>query len=208
MVARLQERWRGAHHVLITGYASEEAAVAALGLRVDDYIRKPFDINAFLERIRAVCRQRLQRRQRLERRRTLARYGLEAGERLFRVQLSSERLKLNGTLDLLIRTDREDVPVEFKYTLGDVMSHHKYQLAAYALLVEEHFGRPVRRGVLAILPANRIRWIAVTEGVRRYVNRLLREIRASIARQLMAPPVRRCGRCRDCEFRYYCHDIY
>jgi CRISPR-associated exonuclease Cas4 len=146
--------------------------------------------------------------ERLERRRTLARYGLEAGERLFRVQLSSERLKLNGTLDLLIRTDREDVPVEFKYTLGDVMSHHKYQLAAYALLVEEHFGRPVRRGVLAILPANRIRWIAVTEGVRRYVNRLLREIRASIARQLMAPPVRRCGRCRDCEFRYYCHDIY
>jgi two-component SAPR family response regulator len=88
MVARLQERWRGAHHVLITGYASEEAAVAALGLRVDDYIRKPFDINAFLERIRAVCRQRLQRRQRLERRRTLARYGLESGERLEGLQAS------------------------------------------------------------------------------------------------------------------------
>lgn len=62
VVARVRDRMPDAHFMLITGYASEETAVEALRLRVDAYIRKPFDMQGFLEQLRGVCRERLRRR--------------------------------------------------------------------------------------------------------------------------------------------------
>jgi two-component SAPR family response regulator len=61
VVRQLRELQPDANFVLITGYASEDAPVEALRLRIDDYFRKPFDLNFFLERIRQFRRQRRQR---------------------------------------------------------------------------------------------------------------------------------------------------
>jgi len=69
--------------------------------------------------------------ERLEARRTLARYGLKEAERVWGVWLTSERLRLSGRLDLLLKlpalpgsdaTDRKSdapryVPVDFKFFL-------------------------------------------------------------------------------------------
>ena len=62
VVRQLRELQSDAHFVLITGYASEDAPVQALRLKLDDYFRKPFDLNFFLERIRQFRRSRKQRR--------------------------------------------------------------------------------------------------------------------------------------------------
>lgn len=61
VVRRLQEAHLEAHFVLITGFAGEDAPIQALRLGIHDYLRKPFDLEAFLDRVRELCRQRRQR---------------------------------------------------------------------------------------------------------------------------------------------------
>src|SRR5439155_12422449 len=76
------------------------------------------------------------RTEQLEHRRSLRAYGLADGERSYDLMLHSERLSLGGRLDMLIRRQREAIPVEFKNSREPLGLNHKYQLAAYALLVE------------------------------------------------------------------------
>jgi CRISPR-associated protein Cas1 len=72
------------------------------------------------------------------------------------VTLSSERLGLTAVLDLLEEKDSELVPVETKHGSGPrdedgkptVWDNDAAQLCGHALLLEEEFGQPVRRGVL------------------------------------------------------------
>ncbi len=142
----------------------------------------------------------------LENRRSLRRYRLDDGTRQFRVSLHSERLNLRGVLDLLITTEDALYPVEFKDAPGGAALHHRYQLAAYCLLTEDTYHRPVRTAFVYVIPQKRIVPMALTDGIRRRTNDLMREIRAMIAAERMPPATRRPARCRDCEYRNYCAD--
>ncbi|MEW6277162.1 MAG: response regulator, partial [Candidatus Eremiobacterota bacterium] len=57
-VAALRSLLPEAHMVMITGFSDEDAPVQALRLGVDDYLKKPFDLDAFLARIRELRRRR------------------------------------------------------------------------------------------------------------------------------------------------------
>jgi CRISPR-associated exonuclease Cas4 len=143
----------------------------------------------------------------LERRRTLARYRLDEGERSFHVALSSERLGLSGVLDMAIEGPAGLFPVEFKWTEGAPMLGHKYQLAGYALLLEEARQRPVTSGFLALVPGRRLIEVGLTESVRLHTRRLLTRVRRLIASRALPEPTVQRGRCVDCEFRNYCRDV-
>lgn len=142
----------------------------------------------------------------LEQRRTLRAYGLADGERSFDVHLRSQRLALSGRLDMVIQRAMETIPVEFKNSQGPLGLNHKYQLAAYALLAEEAFGRPVRRTFVYFIPLKRAQEVAVTPATRAYTSRILNEIRARVALERMPPGTRVAGRCGVCEFLPYCND--
>jgi len=142
-----------------------------------------------------------------EKRRSLRAYGLEEGERLFQVRLYSKRLGLSGRLDMVIITGREVIPVEHKFTSHHVARHHLYQLAAYAMLVEDRWKRPVRRGFVYLIPSKQAEEIIITSNRRTRARQALHEIRRMIATESMPPPTRYRGRCTDCEFRRYCGDI-
>lgn len=144
---------------------------------------------------------------RLEQRRTLKRYRLDEGERRFRLRLSSERLSLEGVLDMLIVSPAGYFPVEFKFTESDPGLNHKYQLAAYALLVEDVFEVPVRTGFLYLVPGKRIYPVDITPNVRRHLLKIMNGIRDIVSKGLIPPKSRVSGRCNDCEFRQYCGDI-
>jgi len=152
-----------------------------------------------------------QRQADLEHRRTLRTYGLAVGERHFGVALYSERLGLSGRLDMSIVTPApgsEVIPVEFKHTTPARLGmNHKYQLAAYALLVEEVWQRPARRGFLYFIPEKRAQEVVMTAGMRRHVARTLADIRRLVQTEAMPPPAAQRGRCVDCEYRRYCNDI-
>lgn len=142
----------------------------------------------------------------LESRRTLKRYGLEGGSRRFGVWLQSDRLSLSGTLDLLISSGGSHYPVEFKDTPGGGGLHHRYQLAAYGLLVEDTYRTPVRSGFLCLTAQKRVVEVPFTPALRARVMRLMEEIRAIVRLERMPHGTRVRGRCRDCEYRNYCGD--
>lgn len=144
---------------------------------------------------------------RLEGRRTLRAFGLEEGTRYFRTALVSERLGLKGVLDMHIASPAGYFPVEFKDSCRPLAAGHKYQLAAYVLLLEDHYGRPVRGGFVYFLPRRTLRYVEVTPGMRLYVKGVLGKIRRLVEGQTFPGATLQRGRCRDCEYRNYCGDV-
>ncbi len=144
---------------------------------------------------------------RLEKRRKLGRYRLAEGERRFHVALASPQLGLSGVLDLLIVSPAGYFPVEYKVTTGGPALNHKYQLVAYALLVEEAFGAVVRSGFLYLAPRRELVEVPVTDNARLHTRRILGAIRRIIAEGRLPAVRHRFGRCRDCEFLNYCGDV-
>ncbi len=144
----------------------------------------------------------------LERRRGFRAYGMRDGERRFGVWLHSERLGLSGKLDLLILTPNACFPVDFKDTEGGPRRNHRLQLAAYALLAEEAFGRPAPDGFIFIVPDKRVVALGLGEEDRDEVRHALAPMRRMIEREELPPPTPVRARCQACEFRNYCGDIW
>jgi len=143
----------------------------------------------------------------LEERRSLRAYGLLQGERLFRVALTSPRLALSGHLDMLIVTESEAIPVEFKNTRRAPGRNHRHQLAAYALLIEEKWHKSVWRAFFYLIPSRRSSPVQIAPAEKQRVLGAVEDIRAMVSAERMPPPTRQRGRCVDCEYRLYCADV-
>jgi CRISPR-associated exonuclease Cas4 len=147
---------------------------------------------------------------RLEKRRGLRSYGLREGQRMFHVPVTSHALGLHGVLDLVIKYQSKQntcyLPVEFKYQEGPIRTNVKYQLAAYAMLLEEVYQTPVNDGVVYQIPTQKVRHVHITEEMRIYVQHTLSAIRNMMQKESFPDPKTR-ARCGDCEYRRYCNDI-
>ena len=143
----------------------------------------------------------------LERRRTLSRYGLDTGSRQFHISLHAESLGLSGVLDLLIQTEDEAFPVEFKSTTQRLNLNAKYQLTAYALMVEECLGKSVSQGFIYRIPTQRITAVPISETLRRRTLDAIKQIRRMLSDEWMPPPTPQRGKCVECEFRRFCADV-
>ncbi len=141
-----------------------------------------------------------------ESRRTLKAYGIKEGERRFGVDLYSRHLRLRGKLDMVIFTRYELVPVEYKMTSG-VGLHHKYQLAAYAMLAEHTFSCTVSRSFVYLTPEKRAVEVPITAAMRERVRRLLDELRRAVWNERLPAPTPHRGRCTGCEYRRFCGDV-
>jgi len=142
-----------------------------------------------------------------EGRRSLKAYGLSGGERQFNISLYSERLALSGKLDMAILTPTEIIPVDFKNTSGQIGLNHKYQLTGYALLVEDLWQKPVRRGFIYLAPQKRAEEIIITDNMRLFFKQTLFKIRDMVDKEILPQPVRRQSHCTDCEFHNFCNDV-
>lgn len=143
----------------------------------------------------------------LEHERSLRAYGLSNGDRHFNVSLRSETLGLQGIIDMVIVTPEEAIPVEFKNTTQPPARNHAYQLAAYALLVEERWGLPVRRGFVYRMPLKEATEVRLTPTHRLTVQRALSAMRRMVAHEEQPGPTERVERCRECEYRCFCGDV-
>jgi CRISPR-associated exonuclease Cas4 len=148
-----------------------------------------------------------------EERRSLRSYGLKEGERAFDIVLRSPTLGLRGRLDLAIGVPAigapgaEGIVVEYKDSERAASPHFKLQLAAYALLLEEVWRLPVRRGFIYSIPLRTAEPIAITSALRRNVATALASMRAMVVGERMpaSPASRR--PCIACEFRRFCNDV-
>ena len=144
-----------------------------------------------------------------EERRSLRHYEVVAGERTFDLLLQSRQLGLIGRIDLVIRTpDQEGIVVEYKYSEQKTGPHFKVQLAAYALLLEEAWGIPVKRGYIYSIPLRRAEMIPITPQLRKKVVQTIEHIRSTIEQEIMPAPPTAQARCLTCEFRRFCNDMH
>lgn len=146
-----------------------------------------------------------------EERRSLRPYGLTNGERSFDVTLRSERLHLSGRIDLVIRVETErgleGIVVDYKLSEREAGTHFKLQLAAYALMLEEAWGIPVRRAFLYHLPQRQAEAIPLTTALKRRVETTITDIHHAIAGERLPQPPAHLGKCVACEFRRFCNDV-
>jgi CRISPR-associated exonuclease Cas4 len=148
-----------------------------------------------------------------EERRSLRLYGLTVGERAFDLALTSTALGLRGRLDLAIAVPRRDAPgaeavvVEYKESEEVDKPHFRRQLVAYALLLEEAWGLPVKHGFLYSVPLRRAVPVKITAALRSEVRGALAAMQRTVgAEQTPAPPTSR-RQCVSCEFRRFCNDV-
>lgn len=143
----------------------------------------------------------------LEKRRTFKRYNFESAERKYHAQLYSQRLGLEGKLDMHLVVGGEVFPVEFKYTRKAPSLNHKYQLVAYAMLLEDAYDRPVRYGFLQLHPGGEVTPVEITPNARLYAKDIMDKIRLIVQNESFPSPTQRRARCIDCEYRNYCNDV-
>jgi CRISPR-associated exonuclease Cas4 len=132
---------------------------------------------------------------------------LDQAEKLFHVALESNTLGLRGVLDYLVKTKREFIPVDYKFGSshnGGVHLNHKYQLAAYALLVEENFKTIVRRGFVHYSKDRLNVQIDLNDEIRRRTLKMIHETEGIIEEEVEPVGTRSPGRCADCEYSRYC----
>jgi len=143
----------------------------------------------------------------LEKRRTLKRYGIEEGEKIFKCQLFSKKYKLSGRLDLLIETERDLIPIELKYSTKEPRINHKFQLAAYMLLLEEKRKTGIRRGLIHTIPNKKTYSYNNSDKLRNKVKNILNEIRELIREEFFPAKPRGWKKCKECEYKKYCGDV-
>jgi CRISPR-associated exonuclease Cas4 len=142
-----------------------------------------------------------------ERRRSLRTYRIDAGERAFDVELSSDALGLRGKIDLVVRRDDEIIPIEYKDSAGRFGRHFLVQLAAYGLLLEEASGLTARRGFLYFIPTRTQHPVELTAELKSEARSAIADIHRMVARESMPEPTPWRERCKDCEFRRFCNDV-
>ena len=148
-----------------------------------------------------------------EERRSLRNYGLSEGERVAHLALRSSELGLTGRLDLAIATpsceaeNAEGIVVEYKYSEQKAGPHFTLQLAAYALLLEEAWSIPVKRGYLYSIPLKRAELIPITPHLRKKVVQTVQHIQRIVESELMPAAPTTQYRCVTCEFRRFCNDV-
>jgi CRISPR-associated exonuclease Cas4 len=141
------------------------------------------------------------------RRRRLTMYGLPDGERRFNVRLYDPGMGLVGVIDeLVIGPDAVYYPVDYKLSVK-VSDSFALQVAAYALLVEVHFGVAVEAGYIYLIGQRQLERVPITAALRAQVRDGLAQIRHIMYTERMPPRVRERAKCRVCEFRRFCNDV-
>ena len=117
---------------------------------------------------------------------------LENAEKFFRIPLTSKKLRLQGTIDCIIKSGNEYIPVDYKNmesNKGKPWADHKYQLVAYALLIEENYKTTVKRGYINYIPEKLTVKINLTPTMKTHVKRILTQIEEIIQEEKL-PQIR------------------
>jgi CRISPR-associated exonuclease Cas4 len=118
--------------------------------------------------------------------------------------LYSANFALVGRPDYLVNQGGKIIPIEVKSGAAPVVPYpsHLYQLAAYGLLIREHFGRLPPYGILKY--RDRTVEIPFTPGLLDRVSALLEEMQKDSSAVSVDRSHSESNRCRACGFRSVC----
>jgi CRISPR-associated exonuclease Cas4 len=109
-------------------------------------------------------------------------------------------------MDELIYHEGQYLPVDYKLARKEG-EHFRVQLAAYAMMVEEHYQQPVHEGLLYLILARKTVRIRITSQLRKKVQTLVLQMHHIAATEHMPAPPDSRRQCVECEFRRFCNDV-
>jgi CRISPR-associated exonuclease Cas4 len=146
--------------------------------------------------------------EKLESRRKLKKFGIKEGKRIFNIWIESKKWLLSGKVDMVIETEEEIFPVDFKYTKGKPFKNHLFQLGGYALILEDFYKRPVEKGFVYLIPQKDAIIYELDRSLKEECIKTLREIRLMIFYEKFPDAPLQRVKCADCEYRNYCRDVW
>nr|MDO8118114.1 CRISPR-associated protein Cas4 [Candidatus Sigynarchaeota archaeon] len=132
-------------------------------------------------------------------------------ERYFNVWLQSQALGIQATLDCFEFDGTDIYPVEIKsgnvprMEDGVVPAHHKIQLVAQSLLLEDAFAIPVWKAKVRYVDHHVVKDVQITIDEKRLVMNAIKNIRAMVASCIPPDPTPHGGKCVDCEYWSACY---
>ncbi|MGC9069030.1 MAG: CRISPR-associated protein Cas4 [Thermoprotei archaeon] len=126
------------------------------------------------------------------------------------VELTSKQLKLTGKIDYILVTKfNEYIPVDMKYAdlhHQNAQKHHKMQLVAYSLLIEEAYKTTVKRAVIYYGRARKTITILITDALKKQTKEIIKNIYQMLETN-KEPVVLYEPKCKSCNYLKYCKPI-
>ena len=125
------------------------------------------------------------------------------------LRLESDALKLTGIVDQVYFYENDYVPIELKtgrMPKDGVWPSHRIQIAAYSLLIQEKFNKPVKEGFVLYLDSKEKRHIAINPFVRQEVLQVVDEIIELLASKHLPDFCDNENKCRKCGLRQTCYN--
>ena len=118
------------------------------------------------------------------------------------VYLESEKLRIHGYVDAIVKCENGYKVVEYKNAKFKkrILKSHLYQAVAYALLVEENFGRVIS---VILEYEDRILEFPLTLNLKNYVKHIMNKI-IEICETGLVPDFKDCRRCKNCGYLWIC----
>jgi len=128
-------------------------------------------------------------------------------KKLFRINITSNKHKITGILDCLIKQENKYIPIEYKQAKtqkGKPHPHHKYQLVAYAIILDDIYNTITTKGYIYYHLDDKLIKININETMKNHVIKAINHIREMITTE-NEPLVRpQTPKCIACGYRRYC----
>ncbi len=125
------------------------------------------------------------------------------------LKVDSDELRLIGIIDQVYIHNNEYVPFELKTgkTPQDgIWPSHRIQIAAYSLLLQEKFNKPVKEGFVLYLDSKEKRHIAINPFMKHEVKELIDEIIKLLNGKELPDFCNNENKCRKCGLRETCYN--
>ncbi|MGB9727730.1 MAG: CRISPR-associated protein Cas4 [Nitrososphaeria archaeon] len=126
-------------------------------------------------------------------------------EKWTNLKLYSQKLGIVGVIDLLVKTeDRQLKVIDIKNTGHKRLTPgYLYQTAAYALLAQEHFKKPVKYIIVYYTKSDKIFEIKITDAIREHTLWTINKIKEIIVKEKL-PRTKRSKECYGCGYFRFC----
>lgn len=125
------------------------------------------------------------------------------------IRIESDTLRLKGIIDQVHVYENEFVPFELKtgkMPQDGVWPSHRIQLAAYSMLIEEYFGKPVKEGFVVYLDSGEKRHIVVNPFMKEEIGRLVSEVTLLLESKKLPDFCDNENKCRKCGLKNTCYN--
>ncbi|MEW6536707.1 MAG: CRISPR-associated protein Cas4 [Candidatus Auribacterota bacterium] len=148
------------------------------------------------------------RQELLSKNRVLRKYNIDTAKRHYNFHMYSEYYGIYGYADLILESESEVFPIEFKTTFNPLNRGYLLQLVAYGLLSSIIFQKEFRTGFLVYGQKGRIKQIDKTDLLMEQLEKTIFQIHQVLQASVLPCSSASYLQCGQCEFLNYCNDRF